>query len=413
MNPAGRPGRTLRRLAILGGGPVGLECLLRAVRDGWDARLYERDRVGAHVRTWGHVRMFSPWSMNVSPLGRESVGGRLPTDDALPTGEEYAAVYLDRLAALPALAGRISERTKVLAVSRDDLDKDHAIGAVERRARPFRLLLRDPSGEREVSTDIVVDSTGVLGAHNGLGPGGAPAVGEATAGTRIDRRLPDLEGPDRGRFAGRRVVVVGAGHSAATALGALADLAAEAPTTRVTWITRSGRPRPVVEVPADPLAERARVSGRANEIAAAAAPWLDHVPAAHVRALAPDGDGVRLEVENGGPASLEADLVLALVGYRPDPGLARELQVWTCWATEGTYPLAAALLARAGGGPADCLSAGGLGPDTLVHPEPGYFALGAKSYGRNPDFLIRAGLEQVDHLFSILADQTSLHREAP
>lgn len=155
-----------------------------------------------------------------------------------------------------------------------------------------------------------------------------------------------------------------------------------------------------MEVDGDPLAERARVTGRANAIAAASAPWLERVPDARVRALAPDGAGVRVEVENGGSPALEADLVLALVGYRPDPGLVRELQVQTCWATEGTYPLAAALLARGGGG--DCLAAGGLGPDTLRHPEPGYFAIGAKSWGRNPDFLIRAGLEQVDQLFALV-----------
>ncbi|HUP19206.1 MAG TPA: FAD-dependent oxidoreductase [Gemmatimonadota bacterium] len=393
-----------RRLAILGGGPVGLECLLRAVADGWDARLYERERVGAHVRAWGHVRMFSPWSMNLSSLGRAAVGDALPPGDALPTGEEYAAAYLDRLAALPALAGRIALGTEVLAVARDDLGKDEAIGAPERTRRPFRLLLRDDSGEREVTTDIVVDATGVFGAHNWLGAGGAPAVGETAAGARIEYRLPDLEGRDRARFAGRRVVVVGAGHSAATAVGALADVAAAAPGTRVAWVTRADRERPVVEVSGDPLTERARVTGRANAIAAAAAPWLEQVPGARVRALVPDGAGVRVEVENGGPVALEADIVLALVGYRPDPGLARELQVQICWATEGTYPLAAALLAREGGA-ADCLAAGGLGPDTLVHPEPGYFAIGAKSYGRNPDFLIRAGIEQVDQLFGILGGE--------
>jgi hypothetical protein len=241
----------------------------------------------------------------------------------------------------------------------------------------------------------------VFGTHNWLGAGGAPAVGEAAAGGRIEYRLPDLERRDRSRFAGRRVMVIGAGHSAATAVGALADVVAEAPGTRVAWVTRSGRERPVVEVAGDPLAERARVTSRANAISSGGASWLERVPGARVRALVPDGAGVRVEVENGAAAAIEADVVLALVGYRPDPGLARELQVQTCWATEGTYPLAAALLAR-GAGSGDCLAAGGLGPDTLRHPEPGYYAIGAKSYGRNPDFLIRAGIEQVDQLFEIL-----------
>lgn len=141
-----------RRMAILGGGPVGLECLLRAVRGGWDARLYERERVGTHVRAWGHVRMFSPWSMNVSAFGRAALGGAVPPDDALPTGNEYASLYLDRLAALPELADRIVEGAAVVAVARDDLGKDDLVGDLVRTRRPFRLLLQDAAGEREERT---------------------------------------------------------------------------------------------------------------------------------------------------------------------------------------------------------------------------------------------------------------------
>jgi hypothetical protein len=106
------------------------------------------------------------------------------------------------------------------------------------------------------------------------------------------------------------------------------------------------------------------------------------------------------------PRVIQADRVLALVGYRPDLSFLSELQVQTCWATEGTYPLAAALLSR--GGAADCLTAGaGLDVRALLHPEPGFFVLGAKSYGRNPDFLIRAGLDQIENLFALLRDRRS------
>ena len=71
----------------------------------------------------------------------------------------------------------------------------------------------------------------------------------------------------------------------------------------------------------------------------------------------------------------------------------------TCWATEGTYKLAASLLGETG---ADCLAVAGFGAETLVHPEPNYFTLGTKSYGRTPDFLIRTGREQIDSLLGSL-----------
>jgi len=47
----------------------------------------------------------------------------------------------------------------------------------------------------------------------------------------------------------------------------------------------------------------------------------------------------------------------------------------------------------------------GHGPDTLVNPEPGSFILGSKSYGRNSQLLLRAGWEQVDPIFSLIAGE--------
>ena len=64
--------------------------------------------------------------------------------------------------------------------------------------------------------------------------------------------------------------------------------------------------------------------------------------------------------------------------------------------------LAAALLAQ-GDGSGDCLDQTSLGAETLVHPEPGIFILGIKSYGRRSDFLMRVGWEQVDEVFGLLA----------
>ena len=61
--------------------------------------------------------------------------------------------------------------------------------------------------------------------------------------------------------------------------------------------------------------------------------------------------------------------------------------------------LAASLLAESS---SDCLDQGNHGPDTLVNPEPNFFILGSKSYGRNSTFLMRVGWQQVDDVFSLL-----------
>jgi hypothetical protein len=39
----------------------------------------------------------------------------------------------------------------------------------------------------------------------------------------------------------------------------------------------------------------------------------------------------------------------------------------------------------------------------LAHPEPGYYAIGAKSYGRAPNFLLATGYEQARSVVAALA----------
>ena len=84
------------------------------------------------------------------------------------------------------------------------------------------------------------------------------------------------------------------------------------------------------------------------------------------------------------------------------------LQVHACYASEGPMKLAASLLgarvAAKGGGEAagDCLKQAAPGPDLLVSPEPRFYVLGAKSYGRRNDFLLQVGHTQVEDAVSLL-----------
>ena len=63
--------------------------------------------------------------------------------------------------------------------------------------------------------------------------------------------------------------------------------------------------------------------------------------------------------------------------------------------------LAAALLSADGAG-GDCLAQGSQGAETLLSPEPDFFILGAKSYGRRSDFLIKLGVAQIEELLSLI-----------
>src|SRR3954468_21728205 len=84
---------TQPRLAILGAGPVGLEAALAAAERGWEFTVYEAGRsAGANVRDWGHVRLFTPWEMNVSPRARRALrGDGRPGDEGRRSGDPARA----------------------------------------------------------------------------------------------------------------------------------------------------------------------------------------------------------------------------------------------------------------------------------------------------------------------------------
>ena len=100
------------------------------------------------------------------------------------------------------------------------------------------------------------------------------------------------------------------------------------------------------------------------------------------------------------------DRIIANVGYGPDNSIYRELQMHECWASRGPMKLAAALL---GASSADCMDQQSMGADTLKNPEPDFYIIGNKSYGRNPTFLLRIGLEQIVEVFSLITNNSKLN----
>ena len=112
-------------------------------------------------------------------------------------------------------------------------------------------------------------------------------------------------------------------------------------------------------------------------------------------------------LRNGQAEEVVVDRILGLNGGVGDFTLYRQLQVHECYATAAPMNLSAALLGAAGDGPADCLTQASHGVDTLRVPEPNFFVLGMKSYGRNSQFLLRIGWSQVDDVFGLLDAETA------
>ena len=393
-----------KRIAILGGGPTGIEAALFAARRGFDVHLYERGEVGEHVANWGHVTLFSPWELNRSQWGEDLLreqGIALGEDGVFPTGQEFLEQYIEPLSNHSLLEGRVHTGHEVLNVSRKHALKGDFIANPERDVAPFLLHIKNSDDEFYAEADIVIDATGSYRHHNALGPGGLPALGELAAGEAIERYVPDVLGADRDTYAGQHTLVIGAGYSAVTTVKALEELANQEAGTEVFWLMRSEE-SPYELIENDPLPQRAALAEFGNEASEGLRDGVSPLLGSYLYAIKPTDEGRwKVEIQQGGETrKLEVDRIVSNVGYRPDNSLTRELQVHLCYASEGPMKLAASLLA-AGGGGADCLAQSSAGVETLLNPEPNLFVLGAKSYGRNSAYLLKLGIEQIGEVATL------------
>jgi hypothetical protein len=400
------------RIAILGGGPVGLEAALYAAALELPVTLFERARVGEYLHQWGHVRLFSPFGMNSTPLGRSRIRSDLPDHDlpaegALLTGREHAAAYLEPLARTPLLADVIQTETAVLYVGRKGMLKEDGPADL-RRGQPFCLLIRSGNRERLEEADVVLDCTGTYGQPRFLGAGGIPAAGELAARPHIAGGLDDVLGDRRNHYADRTVLVLGAGYSAATTVCNLAALAEKHPATWVIWLARGPATQPIRRLRNDPLRERDQLAVRANTLATRCEGNVEFHPQAAVEAVECGGPDKGFKVRGrcaGRAATWEVERVIANLGYSPNNDLYRELQVQECPASLAPLALAAALQKHAGG---DGLTVPAAGPAALRNPDPNFYVLGAKSYGRNSNFFLRTGFEQVRDVFTLITGKNAL-----
>lgn len=389
-------------VAIIGAGPVGLAAAAHLAERQMPFRIYEAGPgIAENVRQWAHVQLFSPWRYNVDGVAARLLdrhGWRVPDPAELPTGRALRDRYLAPLAAAPEIARHLQTGSRVQAVSRSGIDKVRSPG---REAAPFEIRLTDPQGAvRRVLAAAVIDASGTWQNPNPLGANGPPALGEVPGMPGLAYGIPDVAGAGRVRYAGRRVLVVGAGHSAANLLLALAGLAADAPDTRIAWAVRGRNlQRLFGGGRADQLEARGALgaalkalydAGRLEVTQGLAIDTVERGPNGLIVAGVADGGRIHL-----GPF----DEIVAATGQRPDPDMTRELRLdLDPWleSSRSLGPMIDPNLHSCGTVPPH-------GFAELAHPEPDYFAVGVKSYGRAPTFLMATGYEQVRSVVAALA----------
>lgn len=389
-------------VAVIGAGPIGLAAAAHLTERGLKVKLYEAgESVGANILDWSHVRVFTTWEQNVDTASRrllERHGWRMTRPDALPTGDELVRNYLQPLANVPELRSSIETGAKVVAISRSGLDKMTSKG---RERRPFELRIEGADGKQRVDfAKAVIDASGTWQNPNPLGASGLRMPGEEAFAAQIAYGMPDVLGAKRADYAGQRVAVVGGGYSAINVLLDLIRLAQEEPDTKAIWVVRSTNMNRVYGGgSADELEARGALGTRLRQLVELGR--IELVTGFSATAVRRHSDGLELigTTTAGERVLPPVNRIVAATGQRPDLAMTRELRLDLDPWLEGVKALGPLIDPNLH----SCGSVPPHGHRETSHPEPEFYTIGVKSYGRAPTFLLLTGYEQARSVAAALA----------
>ncbi len=389
------PTRSSLPVAVIGAGPVGLAAAAELARRNMPFVVLEiGDAPAAAVRDWAHVTFFSPWRYNVSPAARallEPAGWQHPEPDIDPKGHELVSRYLAPLAAHPAIAPHIQLNSKVVAVTRQGMDRVPTKG---REQRPFEIVIERNSQQERLLARAVIDASGTWRAPNPAGASGVPATGETAMAHRIRYGIPDAFGRERARYAGKRIAVIGAGHSAMDGLLGLAKLKREVPATEILWLMRNAPDEKTYGGgPEDQLSSRGALGDRVKALVDGG--FVEIVAPFRTMAFAPDGDRLAIASETG---TITVDEAIVATGFRPDLSMLSEIRLDLHPWLECPRELGPSIDPNEH----SCGDVPPHGAIELANPERDFYIAGMKSYGRAPTFLLATGHEQVRSIVAAL-----------
>ncbi|MFC7338918.1 FAD-dependent oxidoreductase [Haloferula chungangensis] len=396
-------------VAVIGAGPVGLAAAAQLIERGERVVILEGgSAVGHSVRKWGHVRMFSPWSYNIDAAARrllEISGWDEPCGKELPTGRDIVEKYLEPLASIDAVASSLRLSHCVISVTREGLDKVRSHGRAE---RPFVIRTLDAAAKlTSYRAKAVIDASGTWETPNPLGADGLCVPGEDRVSSHIDYGIPDIAGSRRGDFAGAHTLVVGSGHSSFNAILDLLRLKETQPETTVSWAMRKAKlGNTFGGGSADALPERGELGQKVRAaVESGAVNLLNPMAIDRLSQATVDGKIMVDAIVAGSSLALEVDRIVVTTGFRPNLEFSREIRLRIDPALECAEKLGPLIDPNEH----SCGSVRPHGAAELAHPDPGYYIVGMKSYGRAPTFLLATGYEQVR---SVVAEISGDHEAA-
>ena len=384
-------------VAVIGAGPVGLAAAAHLVRYRQPFVVLEAGgEAGAAIRQWGHVATFSPWRYMVDGAARDllrQTRWQAPDDETVPTGHELVDRFVRPLAEHPSIAPHLRVNSRVVSVGRKDFDKVRTRG---RDQQPFEVRLA--SGEI-IEARAVIDASGTWQQPNPAGSGGVAATGERELGDRIAYGIPDVNGRDRDRYAGKRILVVGSGHSAFNVILDLMSLVERAPGTEIVWAMRKENLDTVWGGgSADALSARGELGQRARR--AVESGRLRVITPFRIRAIESQGSHINVRgAVRDAAENVVVDRIIVCTGFRPDLEMLKEVRLSIDPWLECTTALGPLIDPNEH----SCGTVRPHGARELTHAEKDFYIVGMKSYGRAPTFLLATGYEQARSVVALLA----------
>lgn len=380
-------------VAVIGAGPVGLAAASHLLVQGENVLVFEAgESIGANIRQWQHVRMFSPWQYNVDGAAKrllEQYGWVAPPNEELPTGRDLIEKYLLPLSELPEIQSTIHVSAKVIGVARNNLDKLKTTG---RDRQPFTLFVEEQGVVNTYQARAVIDASGNWTNPNPVLSMGVWTPIERALSEQIFYGIPNVLGEYRTRYAGKSVLVVGSGHSAINALLDLAKLREEFPETEIVWALRKSH---ITEAyggeDRDGLPARGELGIRTRKLVESE--QIIALTPFHIQQVAQKNATITVRGSMNGQAVEVSgiDQIITATGARPDLSFLSEVRLSLDPALESATELAPLIDPNEH----SCGTVRPHGEKDLRQPEEDFYIVGVKSYGRAPTFLLAMGYEQV------------------
>ena len=389
-------------VAIIGGGPIGLAAAAQLAKRNKSFVLMEKgESIGHSFMQWKHLRLFSPWRYNIDKAAEALLvahGGWIsPPKDQRPTGLQMVQGYFLPLSNLPKLRPFIKTNSRVLSIHRYGIDKMKTAG---RETFPFEVVYEKNGAIHPSYVSAVIDATGTWDSPNPAGASGNRATGEDVLDSHIFYGIPETAERDREIYAGKTVAVVGSGHSAMNSILELDHLKYKAPGTQIIWVLRKHSVASTYGAGTnDALPARAELGTRVRELVENGrvrvyAPFRVHtIDRADNRLCLVGLMGHQNAVIPG------IDEIVVNTGARPDFSFLTELR----YASDVSLECVPALADLIDPNVHSCGTVRPHGEAELRQPEPNFYIVGSKSYGRAPTFLMATGYEQVRSIVAELS----------